>query len=222
MTDPSPRLRATLRYMIYGRDGNFDAENLIDLLQALEKFTAVRDDGDGSAFKVNGVRGMKVVGSAGDFVGSQQVDLSERDTDVDGGRFRVSGTNASPVTGMQSGSLAAVSSESVRSTVNDQETVRGALSFFFGNEGNVLREFMLEEIVTVVDASGRNALQELGRTLGFNRLPIPVPSFIRAINPELSENDKRVSNSIRTSSFRLKQLTQNYFLPLSLLRWYNR
>ncbi|GAX17169.1 aarF domain-containing kinase [Fistulifera solaris] len=196
MTDPSPRLRATLRYMIYGRDGNFDAENLIDLLQALEKFTAVRDDGDGSAFKVNGVRGMKVVGSAGDFVGSQQVDISERDTDVDGGRFRVSGTAASPVTGSQNGSLATASSETVSSTMNDQETVRGALSFFFGNEGDVLREFMLEEIVTVVDASGRNALQELGRTLGFNRLPIPVPSFIRAINPELSENDKRMVQQI--------------------------
>ena len=72
MTDPSPRLRAALRYMIYGRDGVFDAENAIDLLQALEKFTAVRDDGDGSAFKVDGVRGNKAVGSAGDFRGSQK------------------------------------------------------------------------------------------------------------------------------------------------------
>ena len=195
MTDPSPRLRATLRYMIYGRDGNFDAENLIDLLQALEKFTAVRDAGDGSAFKVNGVRGMKTVGSAGDFVGSQLVDLSERDTDLDGGRFRVNSVTTPSLPGAQSGSLAGATSDTVASTVNDQETVRGALAFFFGTEGDVLREFMLEEIVTVVDASGRNALQELGRTLGFNRLPIPVPSFIRAINPELSANDKRVSIS---------------------------
>lgn len=183
MTDPSPRLRATLRYMVYGRDGSFDAENLIDLLQALEKFTAVRDAGDGSAFKVNGVRGMKSVGSAGDFVGSQQVDISERDTDLDGGRFRVSSAT---------GNLVAATTGPVASTSNDQETVRGAMAFFFGTDGDVLREFMLEEIVTVVDASGRNALRELGRTLGLNRFPIPVPSFIRAINPELSENDKRV------------------------------
>lgn len=194
MTDPSPRLRATLRYMIYGRDGNFDAENLIDLLQALEKFTAVRDDGDGSAFKVNGVRGMKTVGSAGDFVGSQQVDISERNTDIDGGRFRLNAATGNQLAGTRIGSLATATSETVTSTINDQETVRGALAFFFGTEGDVLREFMLEEIVTVVDASGRNALQELGRTLGLNRLPIPVPSFIRAINPELSENDKRVSH----------------------------
>jgi len=48
MTDDSPRLKESLRYMVYGKEGNFDAEKLIDLLQALEKFTAIRDDGDGS------------------------------------------------------------------------------------------------------------------------------------------------------------------------------
>ena len=53
MTDDSPRLKNALRYMVYGREGVFDAEKLIDLLQALEKFTAVRDEGDGSAFKVS-------------------------------------------------------------------------------------------------------------------------------------------------------------------------
>ena len=87
MTDRSPRLQAALKYMIYGRDGVFDAENAIDLLQALEKFKSVRDDGDGSSFKVNGVRGTKVVGSAGDFRGSQVVDTSVRDTNI---RFRLS------------------------------------------------------------------------------------------------------------------------------------
>lgn len=71
MTDDSPRLKAALRYMVYGREGSFDAEKLIDLLQALEKFTAVRDEGDGSAFKVDGVRGTKDLGTAGDFAGTQ-------------------------------------------------------------------------------------------------------------------------------------------------------
>merc|ERR1712032_692656 len=89
MTDDSPRLRDALKYMVYGREGFFDAEKLIDLLQALEKFTAVKDDGDGSAFKVDGVRGSKVVGVAGDFVGSQKVDLSDRENADDAGRFTV-------------------------------------------------------------------------------------------------------------------------------------
>ncbi|GLI71535.1 hypothetical protein VaNZ11_016767 [Volvox africanus] len=38
LTDDSPRLMAALRYMVYGRDGVFDADRLIDLLGALEQF----------------------------------------------------------------------------------------------------------------------------------------------------------------------------------------
>ena len=183
LTDKSPRLRAALRYMVYGREGEFDAEKLIDLLQALEKFSAVRNDGDGTAFKVNGVRGRRVVGKAGDFSGSQVVDTSERDSDVDGGRFRVSRvTNGVPLlTGRAS----------ISKDTNDQKSTREALRFFFGPEGEVFREFMLEEVVTVVDASSRSALQELIRRIGLRG--VPVPSLLQALNPKLSEEDRRVS-----------------------------
>ena len=184
MTDDSPRLRAALRYMVYGREGQFDAERLIDLLEALEKFKAIRDDGDGTAYKVDGVRGSKNVGSAGDFVGSQVVDTSERDTDIDGGRFRVSNNNAEPVGG----------SNLASQTEEDQETVREGLRFFFSDEGEPFREFMLEEIVTVVDASSREATQELIRRVGLANLP--TPSFLRALSPELSDNDKRMVQQI--------------------------
>lgn len=181
MTDESPRLKAALRYMVYGKDGQFDAERLIDLLEALEKFKAIRDDGDGSAFKVDGVRGSKSVGSAGDFVGSQAVNASERDTDIDGGRFRVNNIGGSM---------------SPEQTQEDQDTTREALRFFFSPEGDPFRDFLLEEIVTVVDASSREALQELTRRLGLQN--IPVPSFFRALNPELSDNDRRMVQQIGT------------------------
>lgn len=183
MTDKSPRLRAALRYMVYGKEGQFDAARLIDLLEALEKFKAVRDNGDGSAYKVDGVRGKKEVGSAGDFLGSQTVDTSYRDTDVGGGRFRVTNNggnnNNSGVT---------------EKTEEDQETAREALRFFFSPEGQPFRDFMLEEIVTVVDASSREAIQELARRLGLGNLP--VPSFVRALSPELSPSDKRMVQQI--------------------------
>jgi aarF domain-containing kinase len=182
LTDRSPRLRKALRYMVYGRDGEFDAENLIDLLQALEKFSAIRDDGDGSAYKVDGVRGSKAVGSAGDFSGSQKVDLTARENalnaaNVNGGAPLAMATNAD--------GDAAVDPE------NDERTVREALLFFFGSEGDVFREFMLEEVVNVVDASSRGAVQELTRSLGLGNLP--VPSFFKAINPDLTDQDRRVS-----------------------------
>ncbi len=184
MTDDSPRLKAALKYMVYGKEGKFDAERLIDLLQALEKFTAVRDEGDGSAYKVDGVRGSKVVGSAGDFAGSQRVDMSDRDTDIGDGRFRVNalgGGNNGP--------------EDKNQKEQDEETVREALRFFFSPEGQVFREFMLEEIVTVVDASGRDALIDLTKSVGLNNLP--VPSFLKALNPELSKEDKETVQQIR-------------------------
>ncbi|KAF5829955.1 ABC1 family-domain-containing protein [Dunaliella salina] len=38
VTDPSPRLREALHYMIYGRTSVFDADRFIDLLSALEDF----------------------------------------------------------------------------------------------------------------------------------------------------------------------------------------
>jgi len=186
MTDDSPRLKAALRYMVYGngKDGSFDAEKLIDLLQALEKFTAVRDEGDGTAYKVDGVRGTKNVGSAGDFSGSQKVDISDRDSDIGNGRFRVG--NGQPNNGMPP---IATQKE------DDEQTVRGALRFFFGPEGQTFREFMLEEIVTVVDASSREAVMELSKSIGLNNLP--VPSFFRALSPELSVQDKQMVKQIR-------------------------
>merc|ERR1712032_234037 len=180
MTDESPRLRAALRYMVYGRENSFDAENLIDLLQALEKFKTIRDDGDGTAFKVDGVRGNKDLGVAGDFIGSQKVDTSDRDTDIGDGRFRVSSVMAP---------------EQQRSQTEDEQTVREALRFFFSPEGKVFRDFMLEEIVTVVDASGRDAAQELSRSLGLGG--IPIPSFIRALSPELNDQDRQMVTQIR-------------------------
>lgn len=189
MTDDSPRLKDALRYMVYGKEGIFDAEQLIDLLQALEKFTAVRDDGDGSAFKVDGVRGMRNVGTAGDFVGSQQVDTSDRDTDVGDGKFRI---NDKQFNGID---VASIGIGNMEQKEKDENTVREALRFFFSPEGKVLREFMLEEIVTVVDASSREAVFELSKSLGLNS--IPVPSIFRALSPELSPKDKQNIQQIR-------------------------
>jgi len=180
MTDNSPRLREALRYMVYGKEGTFDADKLIDLLDALEKFSAVRNEGDGSAFKVDGVRGSRVVGSAGDFRGSQQVDVSDRDTDVGDGRFRV--TTYRP------------EEEQTAQIEKDETTVREALRFFFSPEGQVFRDFMLEELVNVVDASSRDALQELTRSFGL--AGIPVPSLFRALNPKLTEKDRTVVQQV--------------------------
>jgi hypothetical protein len=56
--------------MVYGKEDSFDVVRMIDMLQALEKFVAVKDQGDGTAFKVDGKRGSTFVGKAGDSVGT--------------------------------------------------------------------------------------------------------------------------------------------------------
>ena len=166
----------------------------------MEKFKSVRDDGDGSSFKVNGVRGTKVIGSAGDFRGSQVVDTTDRDSDS---RFRLSnGNNNGPLaTGpysssrLSSNGSSALAQQQPTQAQSDQQTVREALRFFFSPEGEVFREFMLEEIVIVVDASGRGAIQELSRSLGLNNFP--VPGFLRALNPDITDKDRNITKQIR-------------------------
>eukprot|EP00877_Chromochloris_zofingiensis_P007733 jgi/Chrzof1/3212/Cz12g16050.t1_COQ8 len=57
LTDNSPRLQAALRYMVYGKEGIFDADRLIDLLNAFESFTvasqSARGDMDKSGYASN-------------------------------------------------------------------------------------------------------------------------------------------------------------------------
>merc|ERR1719353_2510202 len=42
LTDTSPRLRAALKYMVYGQSERFDVDRVIDMLGALERFAAVK------------------------------------------------------------------------------------------------------------------------------------------------------------------------------------
>ena len=57
MTSLNPRLKAAFKYMVYGNSNSIDVDRMIDMLTALEKFVAVKEYSDGSAFKVAGVRG---------------------------------------------------------------------------------------------------------------------------------------------------------------------
>merc|ERR1719203_1853707 len=190
MTDDNPRLKAALRYMVYGREGSFDAEKLIDLLQALEKFTAVRDDGDGSSFKVDGVRGSRNVGAAGDFAGTQQLENREALSDAPLLETRLTSSRREDLMANNKSKAPAEGQ-----TQRDQRTVREALRFFFSTEGIVFREFIFEEIISFVDASGREASEEVMMALGLNNLPMP--SLIRALSPSLSTEDKRNVQQMR-------------------------
>jgi aarF domain-containing kinase len=171
MTDESPRLKAAFRYMVYGQSDTLDVDRIIDMLQALEKFVAVKDTGDGSAFKVDGIRGGVYVGKGGDAVGTKKVNLADT-------TFASSG--------------AAPSSTSPVDAPTD--VTKEALKFLFSDDGYLLRDFILEETCNMVDALSRDAARELFIRVGIRGAA--VPSIFRALAPKLTEKDKRAVDSI--------------------------
>mmetsp|Transcript_44155 Transcript_44155/g.103269 ORF Transcript_44155/g.103269 Transcript_44155/m.103269 type:complete len:341 (-) Transcript_44155:81-1103(-) len=220
LTDDSPRMREALRYMVYGNSQSFDVDRLIDLLQALEKFVAVRDTGDGTAYKVDGVRGGVYVGQAGDARGTQTLkdaDGASARSALDAYRAEVQQSGATglmeldrafsiaparPQPPAQAASAAARKSEAEESAAK----VRAALRFFFSDDGAIFRAFLLDEVANAADALSREALAALAATPAARAIDaLPAPRALKATNrrlfaalaPPLSENDQKTLDSIR-------------------------
>eukprot|EP00310_Coccolithus_braarudii_P012979 CAMPEP_0183344758 /NCGR_PEP_ID=MMETSP0164_2-20130417/10350_1 /TAXON_ID=221442 /ORGANISM="Coccolithus pelagicus ssp braarudi, Strain PLY182g" /LENGTH=782 /DNA_ID=CAMNT_0025515807 /DNA_START=212 /DNA_END=2560 /DNA_ORIENTATION=- len=191
LTDESPRLRAALRYMVYGKTGSFDVDRMIDMLQALEKFVAVKDNGDGTAFKVDGVRGMTDLGSSGSLVGTRMVEASsmaEVATEEPDG-FTPRMADAADDRRLTDTAIVAA----------DARRAREALQFFFSSEGDFFRAFLLDEVVAAADALSREAAYELASLVSLEALPAPVlvKQLVPALSPPLSHKDEQVVASIR-------------------------
>ena len=208
-------MREALRYMVYGEGKTFDVDRVIDLLQALEKFVAVRDTGDGTAYKVDGVRGGVYVGQAGDVRGTNRLDA---DGDAKA-RSALDAYRAEGVVGVTEGfsdvGLAPAPAPSPPAAApppaqsaedKTASTTREALGFFFSDDGQVFRDFLVEEVVAAADALSREALQTLILTAPGQALDrLPQPAFVRSFNrevrdalaPKPNESDEKVLSSIR-------------------------
>merc|ERR1711871_770124 len=115
LTDTSPRLRAALKYMVYGQSERFDVDRVIDMLGALERFAAVKK-------------------------------LADRDVDI---------VLTERSTGLVREADAPILDRSI--VPQDEDAARDALAFFFGEDGEVFREFLLDELVKSIDAGARDA-----------------------------------------------------------------
>lgn len=180
MTDSSPRLKEAFRYMVYGNSKTMDIDRMIDMLEALEKFVAVKDFGDGGAFKKDGVRGGTFVGQGGDSVGTKKVDLASP-------RQGTGGAGA--------GSASSVMSPIVSPAANN-DLSREALKFFFSEDGALVREFVLDEISSGVDAISRDAARELIVRLGIFNRGKSLPPLLKSMAPKLSKEDRDVVDNI--------------------------
>ena len=82
---------------------------------------------------------------------------------------------------------------------------REALAFFFGGDGAVFRQFLLDEVVAAADALSREAANELAAALspiGLSPLggafaPPAVAPLYKALAPKLTDADRKVVTSIR-------------------------
>jgi len=200
LTDDSPRLRAALRYMVYGKGSTFDVDRMIDLLQALEKFVAVKDLGDGTAFKVDGVRGGVEVGAAGDMRGTKALEPTSAAASNPPVQHQSSSPAAATLSSSSSSSSAAArAKEADREAAEAAEKARVALQFFFSPDGQVFRGFLLDEVVRAADALSREALTSLLLTPAFRILPAPPGSraIFSALSPPLTPEDEKVVSGIR-------------------------
>jgi len=215
LTDPSDRLRATFRYMVYGKEGNFDAERLIDLLRALEAFR-ISEKLPARALPAAGaaVADAEEVGAASTPRAAEERDEVitmglVQDTERTERRLRQS-QMAERRVGDRPTSWALAMADSER------DASREALSFLLSKDGTFFREFLAEEAVKGIDCLGRSGLNAIAKQLvaisplrllpgvGPSLLASPLGLFGDMFAPPLTAEEERVvANTSKLLSFLL-------------------
>eukprot|EP00931_Biecheleriopsis_adriatica_P020052 TRINITY_DN134_c0_g1_i1.p1 TRINITY_DN134_c0_g1~~TRINITY_DN134_c0_g1_i1.p1 ORF type:complete len:875 (-),score=160.50 TRINITY_DN134_c0_g1_i1:42-2585(-) len=198
LTNPSDRLRASFRYMVYGREGVFDADRLIDLLRALEAFRLSEKAPTAEALAAKAKAAEASSATSGLVQDTERTDTKVRQSQMSERRV-----------GDRPTSWALATSETGNST-------REALTFLLSADGAFFREFLVEETVKGIDCLGRSGLQALGKQLaassplqllpgiGPSLLQSPLGPFGDFFAPPLSvEEEKVVSNTTKLIAFLL-------------------
>eukprot|EP00468_Gymnochlora_sp_CCMP2014_P013302 CAMPEP_0167763702 /NCGR_PEP_ID=MMETSP0110_2-20121227/13546_1 /TAXON_ID=629695 /ORGANISM="Gymnochlora sp., Strain CCMP2014" /LENGTH=709 /DNA_ID=CAMNT_0007650869 /DNA_START=224 /DNA_END=2353 /DNA_ORIENTATION=+ len=141
LTDESPRVKAALKYMLYGPNGKFDVQQTVDLLQNLEAFSKELNMGrDPNEDPAN---------------------------DNEPGRERNTATN---------------------------RAIREALLFVFSDKGKIIRDFLLEEVVSSVEALSTDALYQLSVRLNINQNLLP--PIARVFVHKLDDQEQQTVDNI--------------------------
>lgn len=221
LTDDSPRLRAALRYMIYGKEGIFDAERVIDILMAFETFSVNSRTAMGDTARQASGAAASSSGSTGR---AQPLGLPFPGGNSGSGSpfpfpfpFPVPAAGLFPfppplipgfplfpfpgVTAVNTMDTAAVFGDTAAALGSGDSTrVREALRFMFSEDGRFFREFLLDEVVKSIDAMSRDqariAIDRLG--LGNVLVPILVPGAkpLVPLSPSVTEEDRRLVDNV--------------------------
>ena len=201
--------------MVYGKGNTFDVDRLIELLEAFETFVDIRDSDPIGPAKdaqstttlapaaaqpslAGGAAGASLLPGGNSARPGGLVQVSGRRARRRAGGGAAGGGAAAMGAGMGGGmgwGIGGAGSAQGRGQVSGASQ---ALLFLFGDEGELLREFILTETVNSVDAMSRGAVLELARRLA---LPRP-PAFAQALLPPLSPDDEKlVTNAQKLVDF---------------------
>ena len=214
LTTDDPRLKESLRYMVYGKGQVFDADRLIDLLEALESFRAAARTSQGDGRDVTGRKKPEKVEhaehasasgvSAGGNIPAPPGFEALFPQGIPAG-FPFPNLPGAPQAGAGSPFLlpAQSSASTVPKDVNPEDAqTREALQFVLSPEGYFFREFLLDEAVKGIDALGReNAVQVLAALgLAEARVPLLIPGSLLpisiSISPPVTAEDKATVESV--------------------------
>ena len=180
LTDNSPRLRAALSYMVYGKSRVFDADRLIDILESYETFTT-------TALSARGDAGVPAVSTTAVVKAAPA-------------------PAPAPAAAGAAGVWAAVDDQSPLPPLPPLASLpagssRAALAFLLSSEGEFFREFLVEEIVKGIDAQGRvqaaDGLASLG--LAGASLPLLLPGgwVPLRLAPRVTAEDRAVVANVQ-------------------------
>ena len=183
LTDDSPRLRESLRYMVYGKGQVFDADRLIDVLEAFETFTVASQKSKGNMEGEAKAKAAPAPAAQGGFPGGFP-DLNQIFAQIQGGF---------PAT--------APAAPATRGGDQDAQT-REALQFVLSPQGSIFREFLLDEAVKGIDALSRdNAARVLAQVgLGDATVPLLLPGALLPrsvrLSPKVTDDDRATVESV--------------------------
>jgi len=229
LTDPSERLRSTFRYMVYGREGTFDADRLIDLLRALEAFRMTEklpsrgQPVTEEALAVVNAAAASVAASGG---GGTTSWTPQPDGPAEGGAVVVGlvQDKKRTETMLRREQMAErrvgdrPTSWALATAKSGGDASREALTFLLSKDGAFFRDFLAEETVKGIDCLGRGGLNALAKQLaavsplrvlpgiGPALLNNPLGPFGDLFAPPLSpEEEKAVANIQKLFAFLLNE-----------------
>eukprot|EP01025_Chloroclados_australasicus_P040545 TRINITY_DN423_c0_g2_i11.p2 TRINITY_DN423_c0_g2~~TRINITY_DN423_c0_g2_i11.p2 ORF type:complete len:776 (+),score=103.02 TRINITY_DN423_c0_g2_i11:149-2329(+) len=198
LTDDTPRLRAALRYMVYGKNSVFDADRLIDLLSAFETFKVASSS----------ARGEMDLQTAYANNNNNANSNTNQQTSILNFPPLFPPSQATALSPIPAFSAMAVSSPLFANsfvnnamTTQDSSGAREALKFMFAPEGLFFREFLMEELVRSIDALSRDQIKQLFVNLGLSGVQIPLLLPGARVNslpivPNISEEDILLAHNL--------------------------